>query len=186
MTAPWPIQVTDHNGVARLTGKAQGVPPISGALGVLQIPVPFNAPGLATGIPIGKRSPVAPEIILAAWFDVDLPWDVGAVTPQGDIYTPQLINDDGVGLIALASGSAQPMHGAGTYFNDTGFRYGTTTFFWPNPGTFSPFTLVRDPNSVPPDQPWYYCVSQDGTPSGGDPGASHGHALLNILLARPA
>lgn len=183
MSSQWPITLRDASGRVRVTGSAKGVPPISGKLGVLQIDVPYDLPGLATGIAIGKRSPVAPEVILAAWFDLVLPWDVGAVTPRGDIYTPQLIGDWGEGLIAHAAGSPQAMRGGA--FNDSGWRYNTGHFFWPSPGSFSPFTLVRDPAHVPHDQPWYFVVSSDGTPTGGDPGASHGHALLNILLASP-
>jgi hypothetical protein len=182
MTEQWPIQVKDATGVVRVAGHAKGVPPISGALGVLQIDVPFDLPGLDTGIAIGKKSPVAPEMILAAWFDLIIPWDVGAVTPKGDIYTPQIMGDWGEGLIAHAAGSPASMRAQ--EFNDTTWRYNLSEFFWPKSGAFTPLSLVSDPNQTPHNAPWYFVVSRDGTPTGGDPGASNGHALLNILLAR--
>jgi hypothetical protein len=159
------------------------VPPLSGKLGVLQIDVPYNLPGLANGVAFGKRSPVGPEIILAAWFDIITPWDVGAVTPKGDLYTPQIFGDWNEGLIAHAAGAAPSMRAQ--LWNDTSWRYNEGQFFWPQPGAFSPFTLINDPNTPAGYADWFFCVSQNGKPGGGDPGASHGHALLNLLLMSP-
>lgn len=175
MSSLWPIKVQDATGTVRFAGHAKGVPP-NAVPTVVQVRVPFDTPGLHTGLPIGKGQPVGFDVILGAWFAVGgpfgIPWN--GVTPRGDIYTQQLLNDTGKGLFATVGAGAQDMtegETAGT------LGYVTGNFFWPAPG-------VASPVSVDSNAPWKFVVSRDGTPTGGAPGATQGFALLNLLIAR--
>lgn len=130
---------------------------------VIEVPFTFDRIGLDTGIVAYNALPG--DILLTGWFSVTTAWDATAL---GDFGTFGSVPH---GFFGGAGGSAPDMSipNDSTYGN--GFRVSSASI---NPNATGWFTEAI---------PVLLVVSQDGTLTGGDPGASQGEGSLFLEIA---
>lgn len=143
----------------------------------------FDSPDILTGHPI--YTPTVGDILLDAWLEVDTAWD--GTSPRFDFGsflfgTPGLfaLANYPIQILDLEIGDASP---------DPTVLFGGT-------GNSS-LQQVQDTNRIVPAKfisrfgtqvtdPLKIVVSQDGTPTGVDPGSTQGAAVLYLVTATPA
>jgi hypothetical protein len=178
-------------------GSADGVPRI------VKCPFAFDTPGILTGAALW--TPAVGDLLIDAWLDIVTAWN--GTSPIGDFG---VFNDGppALGIYAGACGAAADMT------NQDGGVVGTGTEIGQHQSVLSAFNTLNTATSylevsgtalvhktiVPADDisgriipgaflttdPIKFCVSQDGTPTGADPGATAGEATLYLTVATPA
>jgi hypothetical protein len=137
---------------------------------LVQFGFAFNTPNLATGIPV--LAVAAGDVLVAAWITIAIAWD--GTTPKADFGL--FAGGDTIGVLAGQGASPVNM----THVDNTALN-GTT--IGPSAGNFLASGLALAAFTASGNL--QLCVSQDGTTTGGDPGASQGVATLNLLVVTP-
>lgn len=139
----------------------------------------YTTPHLSTGARLFV--PAVGDFILNMWMSIFEPWD--GTTPQGDI----LVAGPAYGLLTHGESG---LPGIDMTVSDTDFVSSWESSVPNAPPGFSVglgFPVGAVPNFWPArittPEPISVVVSQDGTPTGGDPGSTQGAASLFLLTA---
>lgn len=172
---------------------------------VRKFPFAFDTPGLLTGATL--YTPTIGDVLLNAWVEIDTPWN--GTTPLGDlgpfttgnagVYLSSINGPldmtiaDGIGAgwgnSVLNGGQASSLSdvsalqvAAGLLITDAGLNPVSLAVN----GTSTPSFGSREmPVRFVTADPLKFCVSQDGTNTGADPGATQGAAVLFLVTATP-
>ena len=141
------------------------------------MPLAFDTPGLATGIPVTGYTPQVGDIILMAWFAIDTAWD--GTTPTGDIGTDTFFTAAGEGLFLSATGvGSVNMGNTNSAFGGVSWVDATQPIYTASPAAQS----SCPPTELTTTDTLKVCVSQTGTPTGGDPGSTQGAGVLHLIV----
>ena len=154
-----------------------------GAVLVLALPFAHGDAGLATGKAL--FTPTSGDVLLDAWIEVDTAWN--GTTPKGDILLYGLAEP---GMYARLAGAGSPANQDMTQADATvgNQKVGASI------NSLSGVNASAVPTGVARSAPAKFVsggavgvvVSQDGTISGGSPGATQGSAVLFLVTATPA
>ena len=212
MGNPYPVNITDSEGEARLSGLAVFTDPGNqpgggsqpGALIAHRIPFAFNTAGLAAGV--GLYVPTVGDLLLDVWLEITTAWD--GTTPLGDVGC--LAGGATAGLFKKIAGQAVPMTGAdhtanqqtnllqGNNLNSLRLVEAVVQGTSEYNGLYAvagaavnlDATAVADGSRLLPAKfvttdPISVFVSQDGTAGGAAPGGTHGTAALCLVTSTP-
>lgn len=141
---------------------------------ILDIPFTFDSPGLLTG-EFEAYTPKVGEYLMDAWFEVTEAWD--GTTPRFGIGTFKNGATDNI-INSYSSVNAT---------NEWAVSRNPGILQAPNPegGNALELGLVNQaafPAKFTTAVPLCICVSQDGSPTGDDPGSAQGAAILHIVI----
>jgi len=144
---------------------------------VRKFPFAFNTPNLLTGVEI--YTPTVGDILLDAWLQIDTSWD--GTSPMFDFGSFVGGNPGfyGGGNVPMNVGSGQDSDPG------TGFKIGHANndlLIQDVPGLANQRIV---PGIFTTADPLKVVVSQNGTPTGDDPGGTQGAAILYIVTVTP-
>ena len=154
-----------------------------GAAVVHKFAFAFNTASLRTGV--AAYTPKIGDVLLNAWIETTTAWD--GTTPQADIG--QYTAGDNAGYFSAGNlpidltVADQVIDASNGYLRNNHLN---KNFDLVLGNTGSGVMRADAPGKFVIAQPVCVCVSQDGTPSGADPGATHGAAVLYLVTATPA
>lgn len=138
---------------------------------LLAFPFRYDTPGLRQGLPL--LTPKLGDQLINAWLSVKTSWN--GVTPRGDFgaFAPHGF------MVDTALQTAAPFDlSQADRVNDGG------DLSVPNASSFPSAYGTDVPFTVRTARPWVMVVSQDGTPTGADPGATQGEATFYLQMRR--
>lgn len=204
-TTPAVWQATGTTNTSWTQVGAGGATP--GAAIVRKFPFAFNTPNLLTGATV--YTPTIGDILLNLWLEITTAWD--GTTPKFDLGTFLLRNSGWYSDIGDPAGGVPLNTADNTGLSDQNLLQGEVTgpisdnaFMYNIDGNENAAMSVSGAKIVPAGvgiqaagtrffpakfvtaDPIKVCVSQDGTNTGADPGATQGAAVLYLITATPA
>lgn len=158
---------------------------------VRAFPFAYNTPGILTGAAL--YTPAVDDVLVEAWLSIKTAWN--GTTPRGDFGS----FTGGFGILNGTATGPWDMTNADVATAGTGYLFGGNTFASgtlptipvsqstiQNPvGTVNPTFFRVTPGEFTAANPIKVCVSQDGTNTGANPGATQGAAVLYLVTATP-
>lgn len=174
----------------------------AGALIVRKFPIAFNTPGILAGHTI--YTPTVGDVLLDAWIEVTTAWN--GTTPLGDIGT---FDNGATGIFGSTSANSQDMTDTDFTLNVMSCLLAGDHMSAVNQIDalgLMPHNIVTDEANVPAiiiatgqgghasrfvpakfanAHPIKVCVSQDGTNTGANPGATQGAGIVYLVTSTP-
>jgi hypothetical protein len=183
--------------IVQILANVGGTP--AGTAVVRKFPFAYNTPGILTGAAL--YTPTIGDILLDAWVEIDTAWN--GTTPFGDVGDFH----NGTGLfVSMGFNHPVPMNLADSGIGGGPYLIGGSAndlALWdaiaqiaeypvpaPVPSSVSIASGQGNANRYVPGKfttadPVKFCVSQDGSDTGANPGSTQGAAILYLVTATP-